>query len=366
VSLFPAQGWMAVGRPDMLAAAVSLFALKYAISGNGEKAPSLGKLFILSSTVAAAFFIKQTALLPAVLVSIRLIQLKDLRSLATVAITCTVMISGLVYLLNAFSDGGYVWQHFTHAKELPLDDKLFDVLITGLGQQPSTWIFVFAVISPVVWLGFNRARRNDLGGIARSPEFLVAISFLISFLLAVASSQRVGANVNYFIESTFLAALCFGMVVANAISLGRLRIVTAFSVAMAAAGSFQLVRMIRGEYFRWQAYAYYEAVASKAAEITKPGAKCVSVYPELLVPTGCALNFDDFSEYATGWSPELRNVFESELRSGRIKTVIWMKEDFSARFPNYEEVSIPVARPERYNDVRLYVLRSDIDQSNSN
>ena len=120
---------------------------------------------------------------------------------------------------------------------------------------------------------------------------------------------------------------------------------------------FQATRVIRGEYFRWQALPYYREVSRKVAEITPPGSECLSVYPELVHEAQCAARFDDFAEYSSGWSPKLNEIFKSELASGRYKTVVWSRDDFAAEFLNYHLVEVLAPPPMRAR--KLYVFAAD-------
>ncbi|HLM01096.1 MAG TPA: hypothetical protein VK400_08555, partial [Pyrinomonadaceae bacterium] len=207
------------------------------------------------------------------------------------------------------------------------------------------------------------ANREKLSGVLRSPQLLILFYFLISLSAAFVSGGRVGANVNYYIESSFLLSIICGCIYADFkrdyLLLPKLGL--AMIVLFTLGGAFQLARILHGERVRWQALGYYREILDRTAKTVAPASPdstCVSVAAEMVVWSGCRFHFDDFSEYEHGWSPELREAFEREVKTGRYAAIVWYDDSLQLRFPNYRLVPMSQSAPERSFPVYLYVPAS--------
>jgi 4-amino-4-deoxy-L-arabinose transferase-like glycosyltransferase len=357
LALFPTQAWTAIMRPDFLATAFALGCLRLTLNERENANTPFWRIFLIVLIAVAAFFVKQTTLLPIMIIAFRFWQIKKLKSAGILIGLFVISLVFGILVLNYTSSGGYVWQHFIHAGDLPFVENYLGVFINGLVYQPSSWIFAICLF---IFL-FLYIRSIDLSNltvslrILRSPQFLIFIYLCLSLGWALISSHRVGANVNYFIENSLIAAILAGIIFKFFHNQNKNRLVSIMLVLMTFGGCFQMIRLLRGEYFRWQAFGYYQMISDVAAQLTPSNSKCISIYPELVIKTGCTFHFDDYSEYTSKWSQELNDVFEQEVNSGRYKTIVWNSNNFGLKFPNYRLVPMSQNPPERFHKVYLYV-----------
>jgi hypothetical protein len=305
---------------------------------------------------AAAFFTKQTFFFTAGIAFLRFLQLGKRREAVLTFSAFAILTAAGIFLLNYTSGGGYIWQHWTHAQRLTFS------WIQVLGEFLKTLktpVYFFALIFLFIFIYRKRkflfASRARLSGVSRSAESLILFYFSISLGWAIVSSGRVGANVNYYIESSLLLAIIGGFIYANFKRDHLPRLALSMIVLFTLGGAFQLARILHGEYFRWQTAAYYREISERTAKFTPPGSTCISVAAEMVVWNGCRFHFDDFSEYEHGWSPELRETFEREVKTGRYAAILWYDDSLQTRFPNYRLVPTSQNAPERSFPVYLYV-----------
>jgi hypothetical protein len=119
------------------------------------------------------------------------------------------------------------------------------------------------------------------------------------------------------------------------------------------------MRVLRGEYFRWQSLNYYQEVFNRTAEFTPLNSACVSIIPEMALRNNCALHFDDYQEYTSDWAPELEEIFERETRAGHYAVIIWYNDKLNLRFPNYRLVPMSQNVPDKFYPVYLYARRAE-------
>jgi len=363
LAVFPAQGWVAVMRPDFVALAFSLMAVLLVFGAEGRRA-GFWRLVGAVLLSAAAFFTKQTFLLVPVVCALRLLQLRNWRGAFWFASSYVTLAGAGVLLLDYVSSGGYVWQHFTHARTLPYSFANSLYLAGEVLKVPTAIIFGGGLLT-FAYEGreaLYKAGGGRLIKLLRSSGSLILFYLLLSFLWAFLSAGRAGANLNYYLENSMAMAICFALIHASFKRKGRPIAASLMVILMTLGGSFQLARILRGEYFRWQALNYYREVSGTAAKLTPPNSTCVSVYPELVVRNGCQFHFDDFGEYVGGWSPGLSEIFARELRAGRYPVIIWNTNDLQAQFPNYHLVPMSQSPPERFLPVYLYVRSGDAPQ----
>jgi Dolichyl-phosphate-mannose-protein mannosyltransferase len=358
LAMFPMQSTIAVIRSsDMIAAAFSLTAFLFTLSLAEDKKTKVWRIFGIALLLCAAFFTKQTALLPIVFISLRFLQTGKWREAALIVSIFAILTAGGIYLLNYTSSGGYLWQHFTHARRLPYsfgDSVRFFIIML---KTPA--FFFFGVF--LVFFGYRKREifykfnRDKLLRVLRSPKSLILLYLAFSLGWAFLSAGRIGANVNYYTESSFVAAIVCGLIYAdfkrNALPRWALAMIALFTLG----GAFQQARILRGEYFRWESLSYYREMFETVGKLTPPGSLCVSALPEFVVWNGCAFHFDDYSEYREGWSPELREIFEREIKAGNYAVIIWDNDNLQSKFPNYRLVPMSRKKPEKYFTNYLYV-----------
>lgn len=358
LAMFPAQFWIGALRPDLIGfafAAGALWLIFTRVEENRKTSVRLLAGIVLLS--AAAFFTKQTFFFTVGIAFLRFLQLKKWREAILTVTAFAVLTAAGIFLLNYTSDGGYIWQHWTHAQRLTFTwEKVRNQFPVTL-KMP---VFSLALVFLLIFIFRKRkflfpANRERLLGFFRSPQLLILFYFFISFGWAVVSSGRVGSNVNYYIESSLLLAIICGFVYAgfrrDALSKPALAMIVLFSLG----GAFQLARLLYSEYFRWQARGYYSEILDRTGKTISPGDACVSVAVELVVWSGCRVQFDDFSEYENGWSPELREAFEREVKTGRYAAIVWYDDTLQTKFPNYRLVPMAQSAPQRSFPVYLYV-----------
>lgn len=357
LAMFPAQVWIGIMRSDIIAAAFAMAALSLVFTLEEDRKTSFQRIAGIILLALAAFFTKQTLLLPAAFIFLRFLQLKKWRE--AVWFFSSFLIPALcgMFLLNQTSSGGYFWQHFTYAQTLPF----------GLGNSVKIFIEMLkqpAFFFSIVFLGvsgyqsrklFSKISRRDFLEILRSPKFLILVYFLLSTIWAFLSAGREGGNANYYIENSFAMAIVCGLIYKSFRRNSLRRWTLAMIILLTLGGGFQQVRILRGEYFRWQSLSYYREVFETVGRLAPPNSKCISIYPELAVWNNCAFNFDDFEDYQADWSPELHEIFKREIKAGSYAVIVWHNDKLESEFPNYRLVPMSQSLPERYFPVYLYV-----------
>ncbi|CAN5763169.1 hypothetical protein BH24ACI1_BH24ACI1_27250 [soil metagenome] len=357
LAMFPAQIWISVMRSDLIAAAFAFSALALVFTLEEGKKISFWSVSATVLLSSAAFFTKQTYLLPTGIIFLRFLQLKKWREAVIFAVGLVFLIFGGMFLLNQTSSGGYVWQHFIHAQRLPYSlAQCADVFIEML-KNPT---FFFSLVCLLIFAFqnrkfFNRLSRAEAIKIARSPKFLIFGYLLLSFVWSFFSAGRVGGAANYYIENSFLLAIAIGLIFEQFKRNALPNLALAMIFLLTVGGTFQIFRILRGEYFRWQSLSYYQEVFETVGKVVPPGSKCISIEAEMVVWNGCAFNFDDHEEYNGTWSPELIEIFEREIKAGRYAAVLWMDDKFTERFPNYRLIKMSQSLPERFFPIYLYV-----------
>lgn len=364
LALFPAQAWIATMRSDFVALAFAFTALCLVLTRKEEEPTSAGRLPAVILLCAAAFFTKHTFLLPVGIIFLRMGQCGRWRDAALLVGGFVIFAAGGMLFLNYTSGGGYVWQHFMHAQALPFSSEK---LVEGAGlmaRMPTSLVFA-AAMAAYAYLShgiLKRTGRAGLMNLLKSPQTLILFYLFLSLAAATASSGRVGANINYYLESAFLMAIAGGLIYADFRGKAPSTLAAALVVLMIGGGAFQMARAARGEYYRWEARRYYREIEETAAQHAPAGSVCFSIYVELVARGGCAFHFDDYGEYTTDWTPALAAIFEREVRAGRYAVVVWDRADFEEKFPNYRLIKMTQKEPERFFPVYLYVRATGTPQ----
>ncbi len=361
LAMFPAQIWIAIMRADLIAAAFGLSALWVVFSIDKSKKTRISQILLVILFALAAIFTKQTYLLVSAIIFLRFLQMEKWREAFCFAFFLSALTAFVMFVLNYSSNGGYFWQHFVHAARLPFERLDSFRLFFEMLKQPTFFfgIIFVSIFARYKFIDYQQFNREKLIEILRSPKFLLSFYFAISAAFAFMSSGRQGGNVNYYIENSFALAIFCGFVYHHF----NRDLVRKFALAMiflsTLGGAFQLIRVLNGEFIRWQSVGYYREIFQTAGQLTPPSGTCISIYPELVVWNGCKFNFDDFEEYDGTWSPELHEIFEREIKQGRYDIIIWYDNSFQTKFPNYRLVPMSQKPPERFYPVYLYVRQSD-------
>jgi hypothetical protein len=359
LATFPLQAWIAVQRPDLPSLALALSGLVLVVTFDDDKDRITPRSFAIVLLFAAAYFTKQTTLIP-VLIGSTHYWLKGRRRSALFVLFGTVLLCLAVMVLLDRSSGpnGYFWQHFAYALQLPITYKRGVDLAVNLLLMPSSLVF----LGIMVFLSHRLRSVIFEDGLYYSfPRLLVGIYLFVAAAQAVTFSARYGASINYYLEAMLIGSL------AVALAWDRLRLTGYlqqwfYPVAiglLTAAGSYQLARVAHGEYFRWKALPYYEEVVATLGTSVPPNSLCISVYPELVTRSGHEYHFDDFGEYTDGWSLELKELYQSALRSGRYAAIIRHGTDESYSIPGYHRVLMNTQPPSKFHNVSLYVRNPD-------
>jgi hypothetical protein len=255
-------------------------------------------------------------------------------------------------ILNITSQGGYIWQHFTLIKTIPVyysrsSDVLSDVLM-----NPATIVSAALVIILI----FNSKRQIIHFKISRFTLFFV-VYFIFAFTLAFTSSMKAGSSANYYLEATFAAAVILIVVLSKLCNKKVLQMVL---LILLLAGNIHLLRTIRGEYFRWQDYPYYAEIIKTYNEKVPPDALGVSLYPDLIVSSGGNYHFNDCIQMVDGRSLELRQFFLDKIKSGSYKAIIWQIPDDELLLTNYRMIPMQTTVPSK-GGYPVYLCESRVE-----
>jgi len=344
---WPVAVWSSLQRPDFVALGFAYAGLALLFRDDVERPADWRATLAATLLFAAAFLCKMTIVLPFLVGAARLYQTGRRREAFGVFLGTVALIGTAMLLLNATSGGGYFWQQFEVLGHVKASLRVAGRWLRALLTAPSTWVALV-----VLGAGAGATRRTE----GRSAFALVGGYLVASLALAFYTSMRGGSNVNYYLEATLALGLAAGVAVARTPRLSeRAGLIV---LALALTGSVQLVRLGRGEYFRWKSLPYYRELVQTVAKNTPPGALCVSTNPDLVAAAGRTFHFADFMFYdELAPSGTLRDLFNEAIRSRRYSAFIWGKDD--ARFPGYRYVPMRTPLPDRYYPLYLY-LREDL------
>ncbi len=350
VSLYAVQSTIAVQRPDFISLAFALLALQFAFrDGN--------KLLILLF-LCLAFFSKQTIILPIGIAAILFWQ-EGTRSKAVLFFVLTILLCGLgMFLLNVTSDGGYYWQHFTHAGRLPFSIIRTRIILEAVLKSPSTLVVLACLLITAFYMGKSLLkvfRPVEIFNKGFSKQETTVIYLLISIAFVLITSARHGASGNYYLEISFVVSIVFALAFDWLRQNQKEKLATVFLLLMIFGGAFQFARFVRGEYFRWKSVLYYREMVETVDKLTPPNSFCISVYPEIVTASGRHFHFDDWAEYTKGYSPELREVFQKEISTMRYSAIILSTDTAEKELKGYRFVKMQTPVPEKVYTAYLYV-----------
>lgn len=358
----PFQGWLAAQRPDALSMAFSAIALMFVFELNDKENVTYKKLLLIIILFTLTIFTKHTILLPIFIAVLRLLQMKKIKQAIALLFGLFIITSVSIFLLNKTSDGGYIWQHFTHANRLPFDYGATFTLIMIILKTPSTWIYI-VIISFCAYYLFN-SDSLKVNSIFSSPKWLIAFYALIAFVFAFVTASRFGAATNYYLETLFVVSILIALCWEKLSSYRQLRLTYSIVIILlAAAGSFNLVRAARIEYYRWQELPYYNEMVERLNKLVPPKSVCISVNPELVTSGGHEYHFDDWAEYAENWSPELNKIFRERISEKRYAAIIWHTSQVNDEFKGYRLIKMSQPMPQKHYPVFLFVREDLIENS---
>jgi len=366
------QSWIAAQRPDLPGLALACAALAL-VFGSADMPDRIGlRSLLIASLFAAAFFFKQTFILPPLVASARYLQMGRIKQslfvlIATVGLCCLGIAA-----LNANAEAGHLWQSFILTRKIPHSYSQSVQMLATFLKSPSLWVlFIIAGFYAYDVSGRRNSDRKiqenaehaELVGraefswrILRSPGLLIGLYFIAAGALAFVTSSRMGANINYYLETGIVVSIIASIVWARLSQRERLHRLLPLSVLLLTlAGLLQIARVARGEYYRWRSLPYYREIVSAMAHFTEPQSVSISVYPELAAAASREYHFGDWIQYVDGRSSELRRVFREAVETKNYSAIIWNEKDASDLFPEYSLAPINAPLPERYYPVYLYI-----------
>jgi hypothetical protein len=359
----PLQSWLAVQRPDLVSLALAFVAVALVFTTNWGVNRSASRIVIVIVLLAAAFFTKNITVLPVAIVVARLWQLRERRLAIIVLAGFAALCLATMLWLNHSSGGGYVWQHWTHAGRLPFHfERAIGALLT-LSKVPATWL-----LAVTCFLALYQARADFQEALSNlqnirdgkvlaqtiSAKWLLLVYLHMALLFGFMTSARLGANINYYLESSVVASIVFALALSRITEKGKWRRTGATIVLLLAASSaWQLMRFARGEYFRWRSLPYFMEMSETVERSTPIDGVCISVYPDLVTRVGRTFHFDDFGEYSDGFSPILQQAFREGISSRRYAAILW--HDNQAEFRGYRLTQMIRPVPTKVYPVYLYL-----------
>lgn len=365
VAQFSLQAWVGMQRSDFPALALAMIGLTYPAKALLSEIPDQrllsSRMIVAGLMFSASALSRQTSFMPILLLIILGLWKRQWRSTVYCAGIFAMTTGITVYLLNVGSDGGFVKQLFLIPASL---EKRPDVLLAhlqGLAMAPASWVlFGTLCLSGLTILHRYGFRPNKISAIQMEEElfYLAAVGgyAIVALAIAMLTSSIPGSNVNYYLEAFVFLALFLSLSLKIAGNLKRYGLVC---MLLAVSCLPTAARVIRGEYFRWQALPYYQEIVERLGREIDKDQVCFSVYPELAVAANRTYYFSSDVPY-DGRSPELRAVYEHVLKSGDLAAII---SHSSVAPAGYTRVELARAAPSKFYPVFLHV-RNDIYKSN--
>jgi hypothetical protein len=343
-SCAPVPMWIGAHRPDFVALLASLAGLALTLTARHRRS------FVLAGTAGALFGIgvatRQTGVAALFAALLLCMQRRDGRTAAGLAFG--VLLAGLAPLaaLDSSSNGGLVEQMWLMPASLPRSGARLAHHLGAMATSPSMW----AVFSLAAWHGAAVVLWPGRQGEPSSDRAITA-GWVLSCAIAAVSASIPGANVNYFLEPTALAAILATRAL-EPLSATRspARVARAATlVALAGAGVIGL-RSLRGEYYRWEALPYYDDLVSELRRSVPASEPCHSLYPELAMAAGRIHYVNTMSGYEQ--SERLRRV-RDRLLADRVFAAVISTSPLPPAGYRHQPLSRP--RPRRYTPAYLHL-----------
>ncbi len=367
LSLFPIQAWIAIQRPDFPALALAFISISLALEIGKDASEKVHRnSIILIFCLVCAVFFKQTVVLPIAITLLKCFQSKRYMLALYIGLSVLSLILLMAWVLNETSSGGYYWQHFTLSRQIPHDYGASVGMMYRILKEPATILFSAILIVHIYFAKSIYCQPSFIQNIkttskrvallANSSEFLIVLYFVLSLTLAFVTSARSGSNVNYYLEALMVSSIVFAVIWAKfnkrnlpKVSYGLL--IFLFALASIA----QLIRVGRGEYFRWQSLPYYREIVATLEKNISPGTVCISAYPELVIFAGREYHFGDWIQYVDGRSKELEGIFQQAVESKTYPAIIWQDINLPRNYPGYHLLPMENLPPQKYYSVYLFV-----------
>ena len=330
-SCAPFQLWVAVQRADIVALALSMSAIALVVASD-ERVRSP---WIAGVLCAAAILCKETFVLPLLVVAAGYAQRREWNAVIRVLSAAGSLLAIAAVALNATSDGGYMWQHFTLMRNIPVSGPHARFLGLILLRTSATPVMLALIAVYAV----ARSRDRSTTGALLVAYFVAAVA------LGIFGTRRWGSNINYYLEAVAAASMLAGIGFRD-LELWPKRLPQLRMLAVAAfalLGSYFLLRLAHGEYYHWRAVPYYRELVASLARHVPPDGICVSVYADLAIAAGRQHHFDDWVPYIDGRSPELDAFFRKTMNANPYAAMIWHGSPSTAGIHGFEPV--PTTRP---------------------
>jgi hypothetical protein len=357
LSLFPVPFWIGVQRPDMLALALALVGMMLALTMTPQgRGSNIIFLILQSLFISAAILTRQTSILPVALISAWYLFNRRYLQLTSFLILTAGFLAFVSFLMNQSSNGGYIWQQYVMPSTVHKNFGLALSHLLSLMTTPTIWGAIFLAVLAWVIRGRKTADDASPGQDHRStlPLRLFFAYFILSLLLSVVTSSRVGANLNYYLEFSAGLAMIVPLYlssVANTVTPSRSYLYILIFILLSV--SLQDVRIFRGEYYRWQALPYYREIVSVIEQKTDKQQPVFSYYPELAVAADRSYYFNDFVQY-DGRAPKQHEIFQQVLKSGELGAIVTGYKDTPEGYYKYP-LSTP--DPQKYYTVYLFLKK---------
>jgi hypothetical protein len=312
--------------------------------------------------LASAVFFKQTLLLAIFIATARYLQVGKRRAALGTLLGTLGMIGLVAVLLNSSSGGGYFRQDFVLLLHVPYSYRAAIRMGLNLVEAPSIFITLSLIIASLISRvksrsGLEFPARATISRVVKSPRALVYVYLAGATLLAFVTSARSGANVNYYVEAAAVAAIAVALSWDGCAAKSTRSAIHVLGVGLLTlAGGFQLARMGRGEYFRWQSLPYYREIVSTLEQYAPQGSTCFSVYPDLIAAASREYHFGDYVQYVDNRAPELGEFFRRAIETHKYPVMIWSDPNESDVFPEYRLIPMKQPMPAGFYPVYLYVL----------
>jgi len=360
----PLYHWIAVHRPDLPALAMAFGAIALAFPARHRTTRHATGLVVI--LLVAAFYFKQTTVLPIGVVIVRYLQTGRFKQALIVLFGVLGTGAAIAAALGVTSSGGYFWQHFVLTRHVPYSYGASLKWLGSICRSPSYWIAVGLIAAgarrqvgrlpgektPAV--ARDTAPNSSFVRAVKSPRLLFLSYLVVAAAVAFITSARSGSYVNYYLEPS--------MVLAVVVAIGwdwlaefdgRRRVFLAIVGLFVLAAGIEFWRMLRAEAYRWKSLGYYRGVVETLKREVPPERLVVSVHPELAVASGHRYYFGDFIQYADGRSPELRKVIADEFGSKRFGAIVWLTPD-DPKLAGYKLMPMKNSVHEKYYPVYLF------------
>jgi hypothetical protein len=345
---WPVMTWVGVQRPDLIALGLTLVALDLALRRRQQATPRQPAL--AAALLVAALLTRQTYVLPAVLVVAWYAAGRRGRELLLFALTYLGLAAAVIIWLTASSHGGLIASLFSNQGHAAQSFAQLGDNIKGVLESPASWCVVLGVA--VVASGSLRHRDAGDQEVVRLVTLLLGYTVLAT-ALALLTSARAGANINYYIEPLTAGALTVG-VGWTLLPAGSGRLIGGCAALLIVAGALEAgVRQGHGQIYLWRGKPYLNAVVARLRQIPRSAGPMFSIYPELVVDSGHIAWINDFVQY-DGRSAEQRRTYSRLLASGRLAAIVWGS---TTSPPGYIAASPGMPHPNGVYPVNLYVRR---------